>query len=177
MIWYGMLMAAVAAERVGELVVARRNERWSHARGAIEAGQGHYPAMVALHTALLLGCPVEVWLADRPFLPVLAWPMAAVLAGAQALRWWCIATLGSRWNTRVIVVPGLPLVARGPYRALRHPNYVAVVAEGVALPLVHTAWVTAALFTLADAAVLTVRVRCENRLLADVTASLASAPA
>ncbi|WP_406369077.1 isoprenylcysteine carboxyl methyltransferase family protein [Streptomyces sp. NBC_00647] len=177
MIWYGLLVAAVAAERVGELFVARRNERWSLARGAVEAGRGHYPAMVALHTGLLVGCPAEVWLADRPFVPALAWPMVAVLAGAQALRWWCIVTLGSRWNTRVIVVPGLPLVARGPYRVLRHPNYVAVVAEGVALPLVHTAWVTAIVFTLANAAVLTVRIRCENRALAAVPASLTSAAA
>ncbi|MEV6192213.1 isoprenylcysteine carboxylmethyltransferase family protein [Streptomyces sp. NPDC051920] len=175
--WYALLVAAVAAERVGELVVARRNERRSRARGAIEAGRGHYPAMVALHTALLLGCPAEVWLADRPFVPALGWSMLAVLAGAQALRWWCIATLGFRWNTRVIVVPGLPLVARGPYRVLRHPNYVAVVAEGVALPLVHTAWVTAVAFTLANAAVLTVRIRCENRALAGVVPSFGSVPA
>ncbi|MGW2786018.1 isoprenylcysteine carboxyl methyltransferase family protein [Streptomyces populi] len=175
--WYGLLVAAVAAERVGELVVARRNGRRSRAHGAIEAGRGHYPAMVALHTALLIGCPAEVWLAGRPFVPALGWSMLAVLAGAQALRWWCITTLGFRWNTRVIVVPGLPLVARGPYRVLRHPNYVAVVAEGVALPLVHTAWVTALLFTLADAVVLTVRVRCENRALAGAAPSLGSVPA
>lgn len=103
--------------------------------------------------------------------------MLAVLAGAQALRWWCIVTLGSRWNTRVIVVPGLPLVARGPYRVLRHPNYVAVVAEGVALPLVHTAWVTAVVFTLVNAAVLTVRIRCENRAPAGVATSFGSVPA
>ncbi|MEY2242664.1 isoprenylcysteine carboxyl methyltransferase family protein [Streptomyces sp. SAS_267] len=175
--WYALLVGAVAAERVGELVVARRNARWSRARGAIEAGRGHYPAMVALHTALLIGCPAEVWLADRPFVPALGWSMLAVLVAAQALRWWCIVTLGSRWNTRVIVVPGLPLVARGPYRALRHPNYVAVVAEGVALPLVHTAWVTAVVFTLVNAAVLTVRIRCENRALAGVATSFASVPA
>ncbi|MFI0961067.1 isoprenylcysteine carboxyl methyltransferase family protein [Streptomyces sp. NPDC021080] len=175
--WYVTLVAAVAVERAGELLVARRNERWSRARGATETGRGHYPAMVALHTALLLGCPAEVWLADRPFLPALGWSMLAVLAGAQALRWWCITTLGHRWNTRVIVVPGLPLVARGPYRMLRHPNYVAVVAEGVALPLVHTAWVTAVLFTLADAAVLTVRIRCENRALAGTVSSPGSVPA
>ncbi|MEV6017027.1 MULTISPECIES: isoprenylcysteine carboxyl methyltransferase family protein [unclassified Streptomyces] len=175
--WYGLLVAAVAAERVGELAVARRNERWSRARGAIEAGRGHYPAMVALHTALLLGCVAEARLADRPFLPALGWTMMAVLLGAQALRWWCIGTLGFRWNTRVIVVPGLPLVARGPYRFLRHPNYVAVVAEGLALPLVHTAWVTAVLFTLADAALLTVRIRCENRALAGVTPAYESVPA
>jgi methyltransferase len=177
MIWYGLLVAAVAAERVGELIVARRNERWSLARGAIETGRGHYPAMVALHVGLLAGCPLEVWLADRPFVPALAWPMVAVLAGAQALRWWCIVTLGPRWNTRVIVVPGLPLVAGGPYRVLRHPNYVAVVAEGVALPLVHTAWVTAVVFTLANAAVLTVRVRCENRALTAVSTPLTSVSA
>ncbi|MYS18063.1 isoprenylcysteine carboxylmethyltransferase family protein [Streptomyces sp. SID4982] len=174
MIWYALLVAAVAGERGAELVVARRNERWSRARRAIVAGDGHYPAMVALHVGLLAGCPLEVWLAGRPFVPALAWPMLAVLVGAQALRWWCIGTLGPRWNTRVIVVPGLPLVARGPYRLLRHPNYVAVVAEGVALPLVHTAWVTAAVFTVLDAAVLTVRIRCENQALA---AADAPAPA
>ncbi|MFF3468762.1 isoprenylcysteine carboxyl methyltransferase family protein [Streptomyces sp. NPDC001984] len=177
MIWYGLLVAAVAAERVAELVVARRNERWSTARGAIVTGQGHYPAMVALHTGLLVGCPAEVWLADRPFVPALAWPMLAALAGAQALRWWCIGTLGPRWNTRVMVVPGLPLVTSGPYRLLRHPNYVAVVAEGVALPLVHTAWFTAAVFTVLNAALLTVRIRCENRALAAATTSTTTAPA
>ncbi|MFD7003695.1 isoprenylcysteine carboxyl methyltransferase family protein [Streptomyces mirabilis] len=177
MIWYGLLVAAVAVERVAELVVARRNERWSTARGAIVAGQGHYPAMVALHTGLLVGCPAEVWLADRPYVPTLAWPMLAALAAAQALRWWCIATLGPRWNTRVIVVPGLPLVTSGPYRLLRHPNYVAVVAEGVALPLVHTAWVTAVVFTALNAALLTVRIRCENRALAAATAPPTPAPA
>lgn len=177
MIWYGLLVAAVAAERVAELVVARRNERWSTARGAIVTGQGHYPAMVALHTGLLVGCPAEVWLAGRPFVPALAWPMLAALAGAQALRWWCIATLGPRWNTRVIVVPGLPLVTSGPYRLLRHPNYVAVVAEGVALPLVHTAWVTAAVFTALNAALLTVRIGCENRALAAATTPTTTVPA
>ncbi|MFF0386380.1 isoprenylcysteine carboxyl methyltransferase family protein [Streptomyces sp. NPDC004286] len=166
MTWYALLVAAVAVERVAELVVARRNERWSRARRAIVAGDGHYPAMVALHVGLLAGCPLEVWLGGRPFVPVLGWPMLTVLVGAQGLRWWCIGTLGPRWNTRVIVVPGLPLVARGPYRLLRHPNYVAVVAEGLALPLVHTAWVTAAAFTVLNAAVLTVRIRCENQALA-----------
>ncbi|MFG2813482.1 isoprenylcysteine carboxyl methyltransferase family protein [Streptomyces sp. NPDC048410] len=166
MAWYALLVAAVAVERVAELVVARRNERWSRERRAIVVGDGHYPAMVALHVGLLAGCPLEVWLGGRPFVPVLGWPMLAVLVGAQGLRWWCIGTLGPRWNTRVIVVPGLPLVARGPYRLLRHPNYVAVVAEGLALPLVHTAWVTAAAFTVLNAAVLTVRIRCENQALA-----------
>jgi methyltransferase len=166
MIWYGLLVAAVAAERVAELVVARRNERWSTARGAVVAGQGHYPAMVALHTGLLAGCLAEVWPGGRPFVPWLGAPMLAVLAVAQGLRWWCIGTLGPRWNTRVIVVPGLLLVTSGPYRWLRHPNYLAVVAEGLALPLVHTAWVTAAVFTVLNAVLLTVRISCENGALA-----------
>ncbi|MFJ2669798.1 isoprenylcysteine carboxyl methyltransferase family protein [Streptomyces sp. NPDC087525] len=170
MIWYTALVLAVGAERVAELVVARRNTRWSLARGAVERGRGHYPPMVALHTLLLLGCLAEVWLADRPFDPALGWPMAAVVLAAQALRWWCIRTLGPRWNTRVLVVPGLPLVTGGPYRLLRHPNYVAVAAEGIALPLVHGAWITALLFTVFNAVLLTIRIRCENRALESAAA-------
>jgi methyltransferase len=112
----------------------------------------------------------EVWAAGRPFVPALGWPMLAVVAAAQGLRWWCVATLGPRWNTRVIVVPGLPLVARGPYRWLRHPNYWAVTAEGLALPLVHGAWITAVVFTLLDAALLTVRIRCEEAALRSAAA-------
>jgi methyltransferase len=121
--------------------------------------------MVALHTGLLAGAVAEVWVADRPFRPRLGWPMLGLAAGSQALRWWCIRTLGPQWNTRVIVVPGLPLVRRGPYRYLPHPNYVAVVVEGVALPLVHTAWVTALTFTGLNAFLLRVRLRVENRAL------------
>ncbi|MFD5030821.1 isoprenylcysteine carboxyl methyltransferase family protein [Streptomyces sp. NPDC058405] len=166
MIWYTVLVLAVGAERVAELVVARRNMRWSLERGAVERGQGHYPAMVVLHTGLLLGCLAEVWAAGRPFDPALGWTMSGLVVAAQALRWWCIRTLGPRWNTRVLVVPGLPLVTGGPYRLLRHPNYVAVVAEGLALPLVHGAWLTALVFTVLNAALLTVRIRCENRVLA-----------
>jgi len=92
--------------------------------------------------------------------------MLALVVASQALRWWCVATLGPRWNTRVIVVPGLPLVRSGPYRLLRHPNYVAVVVEGAALPLVHAAWMTALAFTVANAAVLAVRLRVEDAALA-----------
>ncbi|HEX5566804.1 MAG TPA: isoprenylcysteine carboxyl methyltransferase family protein [Streptomyces sp.] len=163
--WYAGLVLAVAAERIVELLVARRNTRWSAARGAVERGRGHYAPMVVLHTGLLGGALAEVWVAGRPFVPVLGWPMFGVVLASQALRWWCVGALGPRWNTRVIVVPGLPAVASGPYRWLRHPNYVAVVAEGVALPLVHGAWVTAAVFTVLNAALLTVRIRCENAAL------------
>lgn len=166
-VWFTLLIAAVAVERLVELVISKRHARWAMSAGGVEHGRGHYPAMVAIHTALLIGALVEVWIADRPFLPVLGWSMLALVLASQALRWWCVRTLGRRWNTLVIVVPGLPLVDKGPYRWLRHPNYVAVVVEGVALPLVHTAWVTAVLFTVANAAVLAVRLRVENIALRD----------
>jgi methyltransferase len=163
--WYVVLVTAVALERVAELVVSRRNAAWSLQRGGVEYGARHYPAMVVLHTALLAGCLLEVLAAGRPFIPALGWPMLLVVVASQGLRWWCITTLGHQWNTRVIVVPGLRLVARGPYRRLRHPNYVAVVAEGIALPLVHSAWVTAACFTVLNAVLLRVRVSAENAAL------------
>ncbi|HEU4946183.1 MAG TPA: isoprenylcysteine carboxylmethyltransferase family protein [Kribbella sp.] len=165
-LWYVVLVGLVGAERVAELVVSLRNAAWSFRQGGVEWGRGHYPFMVLLHTGLLVGCLVEVIVADRPFIPVLGWTMLAVVLLAQALRWWCIVVLGHRWNTRVIVVPGLPLVASGPYRWLRHPNYVAVVAEGFALPLVHDAWITAIVFTLLNLPLLAVRIRTEEAALA-----------
>ena len=98
----------------------------------------------------------------RPFIPALGWPMLAVVLAAQGLRWWCIATLGRQWNTRVVVIPDAPRVTSGPYRFLSHPNYVAVVVEGIALPLVHTAWLTAVVFTVLNAALLRTRISVEN---------------
>jgi methyltransferase len=163
---YTALIGLVAAERLAELVVSNRNLRWSRQRGGIETGAGHYPAMVALHTGLLAGCLLEVWLLDRSFVPALGWPMLVLVIAAQALRWWCITTLGRQWNTRVVVVPGARRVHSGPYRHLRHPNYVAVVAEGICLPLVHSAWLTAGAFTALNAVLLTVRIRSESRALA-----------
>ena len=166
MIWYTVLILATGAERIAELVVSARNACWSFARGGVEYGRAHFPPMVALHTGLLLACLAEVWLLDRPFLPWLGWPMLVLVLASQALRWWCIGTLGPRWNTRVIVVPGLPLVTRGPYRWLHHPNYVAVVVEGFALPLVHTAWITALVFTVLNAVLLLgFRIPAEERAL------------
>lgn len=166
--FFTVLVALVGVERLVELVVSKRNAAWSLEQGGFETGRGHYPAMVLLHTGLLAGMLVEAWVV-RPVVPlVLAAGMLVLAVASQVLRWWCITTLGPRWNTRVIVVPGLPLVRSGPYRFLSHPNYVAVVVEGFALPLVHAAWLTAAVFTLANAALLTVRLRVENSALATV---------
>ncbi len=166
MIAYLVLVLATGAERVVELVISTRNARNAFARGGVEFGTKHFPWMVALHTGLLLACLAEVYFADRPFLPGLGWPMFALVVASQVLRYWCIVSLGAQWNTRVIVVPGLRLVTRGPYRWMRHPNYLAVVIEGFALPLVHTAWVTAVVFTLLNAVLLLAfRLPTENRAL------------
>jgi methyltransferase len=168
--WFVVLLGLVAVERLAEIVVSRRNTAWSLARGGEEHGAGHYPVMVALHSMLLVGAATEVMVAARPFVPALGWPMLGLVVAAQVLRWWCIRTLGRRWSTRVVVVPGLPLVDTGPYRVLRHPNYLAVVVEGIALPLVHSAWVTAALFTALNLALLRVRVRVEETALTGASA-------
>lgn len=164
---FTVLVALVGVERLAELVVARAHSRRSLERGGIERGRSHYPFMVVLHTGLLAGALAEVWWRRPDFVPALGWTVLVLVVLAQGLRWWCIATLGDRWTTRVIVVPGLPLVRGGPYRLMRHPNYVAVVTEGFALPLVHSAWVTALVFTVLNAALLAVRIRVEDAALAE----------
>lgn len=161
------LIVLVAGERVLELVVSKRNLKWSIAQGGKEFGAGHYPVMVALHSGLLLGAVLEA--RRRRPRPVLGAIMLAVVLAAQALRWWCITTLGRQWNTRVVVVPGAARVADGPYRMLPHPNYVAVVTEGAALPLAGGAWLTALVFTVANAVLLRTRIRVENEALQGLT--------
>lgn len=166
MIWYTLLIVAIGAERIIEVVVAERNRRWSMDRGGVEVGAGHYPVMVVLHVGLLAGCLLEPTILHRPFEPALGFSMLALVVAAQVLRWWCITTLSHQWNTRVIIVPGAPRVTGGPYRSIPHPNYVAVIIEGFALPLVHGAWLTAVVFTVLNALLLQVRVRVENAALA-----------
>jgi len=160
------LLLAVALERGVELVLSARNARLARARGGVETGQGHYPVMAVFHGVFLLACALEVVLLHRPFPGAVGWVALAVVLAAQGLRYWAIATLGWRWNTRIVVVPGAAPVTGGPYRFVRHPNYVAVIAEMVALPLVHGAWLTALCFTVLNSMVLGVRIRCENRALA-----------
>lgn len=163
--WYTLLVGAIAVQRLVELRVSSRNLRRALARGAVEAGADHYPAMVGLHAAFLASCVLEVRMLARPWIPLLGVPMLAFVACAMALRYWVIGSLRGRWTTRVVYVPGDPLVTTGPFRWLRHPNYAGVVTEIAALPLVHSAWLTAAAFTAANAAVLARRVRVEESLL------------
>ncbi|HWH26471.1 MAG TPA: isoprenylcysteine carboxylmethyltransferase family protein [Pseudolysinimonas sp.] len=165
---FTVFILLTGGERINELIVSTRNARWAFARGGVESGRGHFPVMVALHTGLLVGSVAEVWLLGRVFVPTLGWPMLVIAVACQVGRLWIIRSLGHQWNTRVIVVPGMRLQARGPYRwkRLRHPNYVLVAVEGVALPLVHSAWITASLFTVLNAVLLLgFRIPTENRAL------------
>jgi methyltransferase len=165
-ILYTALVAAVVVMRLAELALSRRNIARLLDRGAVEVGHSLYPWMVAVHTGFLGACVAEVWLLERSLIPPLAGVMLALLVVAAGIRWWVISTLGERWSTRVVFVPGEPPATGGPFRWLRHPNYLAVIIEFLALPLVHTAWLTAAVFSAANGAVLALRVRTEETALA-----------
>jgi methyltransferase len=166
----GLLVLAVglvALQRLLELALSRRNERLLRARGAVERGRGHYPLIIALHVLWLLSTLVEGLLRGAE-LPAL-WPIPlAFFLVVQPLRYWAIFSLGENWNTRILVVPGAELVRRGPYRYFKHPNYVVVAVEILTLPLIFGAWITALVFSILNAALLYVRIREENRTLAEL---------
>jgi methyltransferase len=162
---FTVFVGLVAVQRLLELAVSRRNMRNLVARGGFEVGRAHYPWMVALHSSFLAACVAEVWLLPRPWRPTAAAGWLVVLVAAEVLRWWTLRSLGDRWTTRVVVVPGEQLVAAGPYRWLQHPNYLVVVLELVAIPMVHGAWLTAILFSCANLALLRRRIRVEEDAL------------
>lgn len=155
-----LVLALVTLQRLGELVLARRNTRALLARGAYEVGASHYPLIVLLHAAWLAGLWLLAW--DRPV--VALW--LAVFLGLQALRIWVISTLGARWTTRIIILPGAPLVRDGPYRFLSHPNYVVVAGEMAVLPLAFGQLIYGLIFFLLNAAVLILRLSVEAKALA-----------
>ena len=158
-----LVLALVTLQRVGELWLAERNTRRLLEKGAHEVGRGHYPFIVAIHAGWL----VALWLLG-PGPPIHVWPLVLYIA-LQAARIWVIATLGERWTTRIIVLPGAPLVRRGPYRWLDHPNYLIVAAEIAVLPLVFGLPVVAAFFSVLNAIAIWVRIREENRALATLS--------
>lgn len=162
---YLALIAATYGERVLELAVSGRNARRLLSAGGVEVGRRHYRVMVAFHASFPAACAIEVVFLRRPFPALLGWLALALVLAAHAVRWWCILTLAGGWTTRVIVVPGASPVTRGPYRWIRHPNYLAVIAEIAALPLVHGAWLVALAGTAVNAAILNVRIRAEERAL------------
>jgi methyltransferase len=164
---YILFILATGGERIFELFVSKRNAAEAFARGGVETGREHFPFMVVLHTGFLLACIAEVVFGNRPFIPWLGWPMFAIALACQAGRYWLIHSLGHQWNTRIIVIPGAERVrSRGLYRVLPHPNYVIVAVEGIAIPLIHTAWITAIVFTVLNAILLLgFRIPAEDRAL------------
>lgn len=162
---YLAILGVVVLERGVELVLSKRNAAWARGRGGLEAGRSHYGVMVVMHALFLVSCALEPLVLGRTFPGAVGWVCLGVALAAQVLRWWAIATLGRRWNTRVIVLPGAEPVTGGPYRWFPHPNYVAVVMELVALPMIFGAWLTALTFTVLNAALLVVRIRVEERAL------------
>jgi methyltransferase len=158
-----IILSLVTLQRLGELVLARRNTRALLARGAIEIGASHFPLIVAVHAAWL----IALWVFGRN--QEVNLPALAAFAALQLVRVWVLATLGSRWTTRIVVLPGEPLVASGPYRYFAHPNYAVVVGEIALLPLALHLPLLASIFTVLNAAVLTVRIRAETRALGELS--------
>lgn len=159
------LIAVVAILRLVELRISRRNQRRLIARGARPAPDASFRWMVLLHVGVLAGAAAEVWFLRRPFVPALAIAMGTLFLAANALRWWVIRTLGGRWSVEVINAGAMAPVTDGPYRYIRHPNYLAVLVEMFSLPMIHTAWLTAGLGTAAHLLVLRSRVRTEDAVL------------
>lgn len=159
----GLILGLVTLQRLGELVLSKRNTDRLRARGAHEVAPGHYPLIVLLHAAWLVGLwYLAVWRAPDT---AVSWPWVAVFVILQALRIWVIATLGSRWTTRIIVLPGAPLVTNGPYRFMAHPNYCIVAGEILVLPLVFDLVWYGIVFSVLNAGVLWIRIRAEQAAL------------
>lgn len=157
-----LIVGLVVAQRLGEMALARRNTQRLLAQGGIEVGAGHYPLFVLLHAGWLLSLVLFVPANQQP-----SWGLLAIYLALQPLRIWIIASLGTRWTTRIIVLPGGELVRRGPYRLLRHPNYLLVVCEIALLPLAFAAWETALVFSTLNAALLAWRIKVESAALQD----------
>jgi methyltransferase len=162
---YYALVAIVGIERLFELWLSRRNASRALAKGGVETGQAHYRAMVVVHTAFLASCVGEAAIFHRALPPFLGWVALAGVIAAQTLRYSAVLALGERWNTRIIVTPGAALVTSGPYRFMRHPNYVAVALELVALPMVHGCWLTALVFSAANFILMRIRIPAEEAAL------------
>jgi methyltransferase len=154
-----VLLALVTAQRLGELVLANYNTKRLKTQGAYEVAPGHYPLIVILHAAWLIGLWWLAW--NRP----LNLALGGLFLVIEGVRVWTLMSLGPRWTTRIIILPGAPLVRRGPYRFIPHPNYTVVAAEILVLPLVFGLWAYALVFTALNAAILFVRIRAENAAL------------
>ena len=162
---YLIVLSLLAVERGIELALSRRNARIAFSRGAREYGTAHFRFMAVFHSAFLVSCAAEVILLHRPFPGPIGVVALLAAIGSQGLRYWAILTLGKRWNVRIIAIPGEDAITAGPYRFIRHPNYVAVAMEMACVPLVHGCWLTALVFSIGNAVLLRTRIRCEEEAL------------
>jgi len=160
-----VLLVAVAAMRIVELRISKKHQHHMIERGASKAKDPVFPCMAMLHTMVLVGAAAEVVFLHRPYIPALAIPMLSLFIFANIVRWWVIRTLGEHWNVQVMDSTKLGVITTGPFRYVRHPNYAAVFVEMIALPLIHTAWITALAGAVAHAIVLTFRLSAEERVL------------
>lgn len=162
---YLVLLAVAGLGRLMELGISRRNQKNLEKQGVRKIAEPHFRWMVFTHGAVLACAALEVILLDRPLIPWLAIAMTALFVFSNALRWWVIRTLAGHWNVEVMASSRVGVVTSGPYRWIRHPNYVAVVIELFSLPMIHTAWITALAGTLADLEILRRRLRVEDGVL------------
>jgi len=163
-----IVISIVILQRLIELVIAKRNEKWMRSQGAFEAGAGHYPFMVAMHMAFFISLLTEVMVYDQ-LLSRLWIPLLTVFLVAQVMRIWCLASLGKFWNTKIIILPGADVVRKGPYTFIRHPNYLIVTTELLVLPLLFGAYFTAIIFSLLNLRMLSVRIPAEEQALKEAT--------
>lgn len=162
---YALFLAAVGIGRLAEMSISRRHQHALSKRGAVKVSQPDFRWMVLLHGGVLAGAALEVWLLERPLVTAVAIPMIVVFLLSNALRWWVIFTLADHWNVQVMNSLALGVVTRGPFRWIRHPNYLAVFLELLAVPLIHTAWLTAAAGSLAHVSILRSRIAAEECML------------
>jgi methyltransferase len=166
--FFYLFMVFIILQRLTELVIARRNERWMIAKGAVEFGASHYPIMVLLHSAFILTVIFEVSYFHRELSRF--WFLLLVgFVFTQAMRVWALRSLGPYWNTKIIVLPGAEVVKKGPYKYIKHPNYVIVSLEIILIPLIFSAYTTAALFTILNILILSIRIPAEEKALAEWT--------
>jgi methyltransferase len=163
-----VFVGMIIIQRLTELVVARKNEAWMKSKGAVEFGQGHYPAMVIIHSAFFIVFIVEVMYFDKNLSAY--WPiLLALFLLTQAMRVWALTSLGKFWNTKIIILPGAEVVKKGPYKIIKHPNYLIVAVELIVIPLMFNAYFSMAIFTLLNIIILSIRIPAEEKALRDLT--------
>lgn len=166
--FFTILLAILIVQRITELWIARKNESWMKEQGAYEVGKSHYKYIVLVHLMFFVSLLLEVQYTERGMPQWWMFPFVFFIV-TQILRVWSIASLGRYWNTRIIILPGINVVSKGPYRFLRHPNYLIVAAEILVIPLIFQAYFTAIFFTILNAIVLSIRIPIEEKALREVT--------